>query len=63
MEWQRQLCSFLVAIAQRQASPDHAVPRLTRDREPLLAVNTHLINFVNTNKFQAQLQEIAAIIN
>ncbi|MDJ0904228.1 MAG: endonuclease/exonuclease/phosphatase family protein [Xenococcus sp. MO_188.B8] len=44
-------------------SSDHAVPRLTRDRETLLTVNTHLINFVNTSKFQAQLQEIAAIIN
>ena len=29
---------------------------------PLLAVNTHLINFVETSKFQAQLQEIEAII-
>ncbi len=31
-------------------------------QETLLAVNTHLINFVETKKFQAQLQEIAAII-
>ena len=30
---------------------------------PLLAVNTHLINFVETSKFQAQLQEIESIIN
>ena len=30
--------------------------------ETLLAVNTHLINFVETSKFQAQLQEIEAII-
>ncbi len=29
----------------------------------LLAVNTHLINFVETSKFQAQLQEIEAIIS
>ncbi len=42
---------------------NRAAPRLTRDRETLLTVNTHLINFVNTSKFQAQLQEIAAIIN
>ena len=31
-------------------------------QETLLAVNTHLINFVELSKFQAQLQEIAAII-
>ena len=31
-------------------------------QETLLAVNTHLINFVPLSKFQAQLQEIAAII-
>ena len=42
---------------------DHAVPRLTRDRETLLAVNTHLINFVETRKFQAQLQDIETIID
>ena len=35
---------------------------LGSDRETLLTVNTHLINFVETSKFQAQLQEIAAII-
>ena len=32
------------------------------DRPSLLTVNTHLINFVETSKFQAQLQEIKAII-
>ena len=31
--------------------------------ETLLAVNTHLINFVETSKFQAQLAEIYAIIS
>ncbi len=36
---------------------------LGSDRETLLAVNSHLINFVETSKFQAQLQEIAAIIS
>ena len=36
---------------------------LGSDRETLLAVNTHLINFVETSKFQAQLQEIEAIID
>lgn len=29
----------------------------------LLAVNTHLINFVSLNKFKAQLQEIESILN
>ena len=33
-----------------------------RDRS-LLAVNTHLINFVGLNKFKAQLQEIELILN
>lgn len=33
------------------------------DRETLLAVNSHLINFVETNKFQAQLQEIGTIVS
>lgn len=28
----------------------------------LLAVNTHLINFVNLSKFKAQLQEIESIV-
>ena len=32
-------------------------------QETLLAVNTHLINFVELSKFQAQLQEIEAIIS
>ena len=32
------------------------------DRSDLLAVNTHLINFVSLSKFQAQLQEIELII-
>ena len=36
---------------------------LGSDRETLLAVNTHLINFVETSKFQAQLQEIETIID
>lgn len=36
---------------------------LGHERETLLAVNTHLINFVETSKFQAQLQEIEAIID
>ena len=36
---------------------------LSNSRETLLAVNTHLINFVETSKFQAQLQEIEAIIS
>ena len=36
---------------------------LENEFETLLAVNTHLINFVETNKFQAQLQEIEAIIS
>jgi endonuclease/exonuclease/phosphatase (EEP) superfamily protein YafD len=35
---------------------------LGKDRETLLAVNAHLINFVDTKKFQAQLEEIEAII-
>ena len=35
---------------------------LGSNEETLLAVNTHLINFVETSKFQAQLQEIEAII-
>ncbi len=33
------------------------------NRDPLLTVNTHLINFVETSKFQAQLQEIETIIS
>ena len=36
---------------------------LGSDRETLLAVNTHLINFVETSKFQAQLQDIESIID
>jgi endonuclease/exonuclease/phosphatase (EEP) superfamily protein YafD len=32
------------------------------DGQTLLAVNTHLINFVETSKFQAQIQAIAAVI-
>ncbi|RMF21172.1 MAG: endonuclease/exonuclease/phosphatase family protein [Cyanobacteria bacterium J083] len=32
-------------------------------QDTLLAVNTHLINFVETTKFQAQLQEIEAVIS
>ena len=35
---------------------------LGSDRETLLTVNTHLINFVETKKFEAQLQEIEAVI-
>ncbi len=35
---------------------------LSNSRETLLAVNAHLINFVETSKFQDQLQEIEAII-
>jgi endonuclease/exonuclease/phosphatase (EEP) superfamily protein YafD len=35
---------------------------LGSDRETLLAVNAHLINFVDTSKFQAQLKEIETII-
>ena len=35
---------------------------LGNNGENLLAVNTHLINFVETSKFQAQLHEIEAII-
>ena len=35
---------------------------LGSNEETLLAVNTHLINFVETSKFQAQLQEIEGII-
>ena len=35
---------------------------LGQERETLLAVNTHLINFVETSKFQSQLQEIETII-
>ena len=31
--------------------------------QSLLAVNTHLINFVNLTKFKAQLQEIESILN
>ncbi|WP_319420772.1 endonuclease/exonuclease/phosphatase family protein [Pleurocapsa sp. FMAR1] len=31
--------------------------------QSLLAVNTHLINFVNLSKFKAQLQEIESILN
>ena len=33
------------------------------EKDTLLAVNTHLINFVETSKFQAQIQEIEAIIS
>jgi endonuclease/exonuclease/phosphatase (EEP) superfamily protein YafD len=33
------------------------------NKETLLAVNAHLINFVDTSKFQAQLEEIEAIIS
>jgi endonuclease/exonuclease/phosphatase (EEP) superfamily protein YafD len=36
---------------------------LGEGKNTLLAVNTHLINFVETSKFQAQLQEIEAIIS
>ena len=36
---------------------------LGNDRDPLLTVNTHSINFVETSKFQAQLQEIETIIS
>ena len=36
---------------------------LSNSRETLLAVNAHLINFVETSKFQAQLQQIEAIIS
>ncbi|MBE9045967.1 endonuclease/exonuclease/phosphatase family protein [Pleurocapsales cyanobacterium LEGE 10410] len=36
---------------------------LGSDRDTLLTVNTHLINFVETSKFQFQLQEIEAIIS
>ncbi|GAB4531060.1 MAG: endonuclease/exonuclease/phosphatase family protein [Pleurocapsa sp.] len=33
-----------------------------KEKETILTVNTHLINFVETSKFQAQLHEIEAII-
>jgi endonuclease/exonuclease/phosphatase (EEP) superfamily protein YafD len=33
-----------------------------KDEETILTVNTHLINFVETSKFQAQLREIEAVI-
>lgn len=36
---------------------------LGNNRETLLTVNAHLINFVDTRKFQAQLQQIEAIIS
>ncbi len=36
---------------------------LGNDRNTLLTVNTHLINFVETSKFQSQLQEIETIIS
>ncbi len=36
---------------------------LSNSRPTLLAVNAHLINFVETSKFQAQLQQIEAIIS
>lgn len=36
---------------------------LGNQQDTLLAVNTHLINFVETSKFQAQLQEIETIIS
>lgn len=36
---------------------------LNSDGDSLLTVNTHLINFVETSKFQTQLQEIEAIIS
>jgi endonuclease/exonuclease/phosphatase (EEP) superfamily protein YafD len=36
---------------------------LGNDRETLLAVNAHLINFVDTSKFKAQLEEIETIIS
>jgi endonuclease/exonuclease/phosphatase (EEP) superfamily protein YafD len=36
---------------------------LGNEQDSLLAVNTHLINFVETNKFQAQLQEIEKVIS
>ncbi|HEY9771288.1 MAG TPA: endonuclease/exonuclease/phosphatase family protein [Coleofasciculaceae cyanobacterium] len=36
---------------------------LGSDRDTLLTVNTHLINFVETSKFQTQLKEIEAIIS
>ncbi len=36
---------------------------LGEGKNTLLAVNTHLINFVETSKFQAQLQEIEVIIS
>lgn len=36
---------------------------LGEDREPLLTVNTHLINFVETSKFRAQVQQIESIIS
>jgi endonuclease/exonuclease/phosphatase (EEP) superfamily protein YafD len=35
---------------------------LGNDRETLLSVNTHLINFVETSKFQHQLEQIEATI-
>ena len=35
---------------------------LDNERETLLTVNTHLINFVETSKFRAQLQEIKTAI-
>ncbi|NJK56316.1 MAG: endonuclease/exonuclease/phosphatase family protein [Pleurocapsa sp. SU_5_0] len=36
---------------------------LGNSSESLLAVNAHLINFVNLSKFKAQLQEIESILN
>ncbi len=36
---------------------------LGNERNTLLTVNTHLINFVETSKFQSQLQEIETIIS
>ena len=36
---------------------------LGNEGETLLAVNTHLINFVETSKFKVQLQEIEAILS
>ena len=36
---------------------------LAASRENLLAVNTHLVNFVDLSKFQSQLEEVEAVIS
>ena len=59
------------AVITRHSEPITNTPKvslfaeysLAASQESLLAVNTHLINFVDLSKFQSQLQEVEAVIS